>query len=160
MSHVPPTIRPARPADHERIIAIVDEWWGRPIRAALPSLFLEHFFTTSRIAERNGLLVGFVIGFCSPSIPNEAYVHFLGVAPNERGRGLARHLYQEFFTMAQADGRTVIRAITSPVNAASIAFHRQMGFTVTMPQPDSAADTPMVRFRLDLSPEPRPGPER
>jgi ribosomal protein S18 acetylase RimI-like enzyme len=145
-----PIIRPARPADHDRIVRVVDEWWGRPIRDALPSLFLEHFFTTSRIAERDGSLVGFVIGFCSPSVPDEAYIHFLGVAPNERGQGLARHLYQKFFQLARANGRTVVRAITSPVNTASIAFHRRLGFTVTMPGPDRADGRPMVRFRLDL----------
>jgi hypothetical protein len=68
MIHTPPMIiRSARPADHNRIIAVVDQWWGRPIRATLPHLFLEHFFATSRIAEQDGSLVGFVISFCSPS---------------------------------------------------------------------------------------------
>ncbi|MDQ1288415.1 MAG: hypothetical protein QG622_1980 [Actinomycetota bacterium] len=47
-------IRPASPSDHERIAGVVDEWWGRPVSGAVPRLFLEHFFATSRIAERDG----------------------------------------------------------------------------------------------------------
>jgi L-amino acid N-acyltransferase YncA len=38
--------------------------------------------------------------------------------------------------MARADGRTVVSAITAPVNATSIAFHRSMGFEVTGPVAD------------------------
>ncbi len=31
-----PTIRPAVPADYDAIVAVADEWWGRPIVAVLP----------------------------------------------------------------------------------------------------------------------------
>ena len=35
--------------------------------------------------------------------------------------------------MAAKDGRRVVRAVTAPVNSASIAFHAAMGFIVTGP---------------------------
>ena len=130
------TLRTARPDDHDAVVRVVDEWWGRPIANVLPRLFLDHFHTTSLIAERDGALVGFLIGFHSPSARHQAYVHFVGVAPAVRGAGLARRLYEAFFAAAVRDGCTQVRAITSPVNTGSVAFHRAMGFTVAGPVPD------------------------
>ena len=58
----------------------------------------------------------------SPSLPDAAYIHFVGVHPQFRGNGLARALYQRFFELAAADGRLVVRAVTAPGNTQSIAF--------------------------------------
>jgi predicted GNAT superfamily acetyltransferase len=122
-------IRTARPSDYERVIAVVDDWWGgRPMRPLLPRLFLEHFADTSLVAEDDGELVGFLVGFVSPSRPDEAYVHFVGVRPDRRGGGLARAFYERFFERARAEGRTVVRCVTSPANEGSVAFHRKLGF--------------------------------
>jgi predicted GNAT superfamily acetyltransferase len=127
------SLRTARAADYDGIIAVVDDWWGRPVHRALPRLFLDHFHDTSFIAERSGDLAGFLVGFGSPAQRDCAYIQFAGVAPDERRSGLARVLYQAFFDMAAKDGRRVVRAVTAPVNSASIAFHAAMGFTVTGP---------------------------
>jgi predicted GNAT superfamily acetyltransferase len=128
------TLRTARAADYDSIIAVVDGWWGRPVHRALPRLFLDHFHGTSLIAERSGCeLAGFLVGFCSPAQRDCAYIQFVGVAPETRKSGLARLLYQAFFDMAAKDGRRVVRAVTAPVNSASIAFHAAMGFAVTGP---------------------------
>ena len=107
------TLRTATAADFDPIIAVVDDWWGRPIRQALPRVFLDHFHATSTIAEADGALAGFLIGFLSPSQPDAAYIHFIGVDPARRGNGLARTLYERFFALAAADGRSVVRAITA-----------------------------------------------
>ncbi|MEU4625664.1 GNAT family N-acetyltransferase [Actinoplanes sp. NPDC023801] len=124
----------ARPADYDEIIAVVDDWWGRPIAGSLPRLFLDHFHRTSLIArDSGGALAGFLVGLHSPSLTGRAYIHFVGVAPTARGSGLGRRLYEEFFARARAAGCTGVGAITAPVNTGSIAFHRSMGFTVTGP---------------------------
>ncbi|MEV4072879.1 GNAT family N-acetyltransferase [Nonomuraea fuscirosea] len=128
-----PTLRQAAPGDYDAIAAVVDGWWGRPILPALPRVFLDHFHRTSLIAEDAGALAGFLIGFPSPSQPDEAYIHFVGVAPGARKSGLARVLYERFFGLAREHGRHVVRAITSPGNTGSVAFHRRMGFDVTGP---------------------------
>jgi predicted GNAT superfamily acetyltransferase len=130
------TVRAARPADYDAIIAVVDDWWGRAMSAGLPRLFLDHFFDTSLIAEHDGELAGFLIGFMSAAQPQQAYIHYLAVAPAWRRSGLARRLYEQFFDRARHDGRTVVKAITSPQNATSIAYHRAMGFTVSDPVKD------------------------
>jgi predicted GNAT superfamily acetyltransferase len=127
-------IRAARASDYDTIIAVVDDWWERPVHRALPRLFLDHFHDTSFIAERSGgELAGFLVGFGSPAQRDCAYIQFVGVAPEERRSGLARLLYQAFFEMAAKDSRRVVRAVTAPANSASIAFHAAMGFTVTGP---------------------------
>ena len=74
-------------------------------------------------------MVGFLNGFLSQTFPDEAYIHFVGVRPDRRGAGLATELYERFFTVARANGRTLVRCVTSPVNEGSIAFHRALGFT-------------------------------
>lgn len=130
------SVRTAVAADYDPIVAVVDDWWGRPVRQILPRMFLDHFHQTSFVAESGGQVAGFLIGFLSPSAPDEAYIHFVGVDPAMRGRGLARLLYERFFRLAAADGRHLVRAITSPVNSGSIAFHTAMGFTVTGPVAD------------------------
>lgn len=146
------TLRTATAADYDRIIAVVDDWWGRPIRHALPRVFLDHFHATSTVAESDGELAGFLIGFLSPSLPDAAYIHFVGVSPRLRGNGLARSLYERFFALAAADGRPVVRAITAPRNAASIAFHTAMGFNVSAPVHGyDGESSPKVIFERYLS---------
>jgi hypothetical protein len=72
-------VRGARPEDYDRIVALIDRWWGRPVSSSLPRLFLDHFWSTSRIAEDGQGLAGFLVAFVSPSQPLLAYVHFVGV---------------------------------------------------------------------------------
>jgi len=123
-------IRHARPSDYGRVIARVNVWWGgREMAPMLPKLFFLHFDGTSFVADReDGELAGFLVGFLSQSNDEEAYVHFVGVAPEERGSGLGRTLYERFFEAVRAEGRTVVRCVTSPSNQASLSFHRALGF--------------------------------
>jgi len=79
----------------------------------LPRLFFEHFTDTSFAAERDGKLARFLAGFISQSRPGEAYIHFAGVDPAERGSGLGRLLYEAFFAAAEARGCVLVRAVTS-----------------------------------------------
>ena len=122
-------IRHAEPADYARVIGVVDAWWGgRPMAAMLPKLFFVHFRDTSFVAEDDGEVVAFLCGFRSQTFDDEAYIHFVGVDPAQRGSGLARQLYERFF--AAVEPRRVVRAVTSPQNETSLAFHRALGFEV------------------------------
>jgi len=125
-----PTVRQAEPADYPRVIGVVDDWWGgRRMAPMLPKLFFVHFRDTSFVAEEDGRIVGFLCGFRSQTFADEAYIHFVGVDPAARGGGIARTLYELFF--AAIAPRTVVRAVTSPANERSIAFHRALGFDVS-----------------------------
>jgi ribosomal protein S18 acetylase RimI-like enzyme len=122
-------IRALEPADHARVIAVVDEWWGgRQMAAMLPRLFFVHFRDTSFVAEDEGELAGFLCGFRSQTFDDEAYVHFMGVDPAQRGTGLGRTLYERFFEAVAP--RSTVRAVTSPLNEQSVAFHEAIGFHV------------------------------
>jgi ribosomal protein S18 acetylase RimI-like enzyme len=148
MSARPEPTRMARPDDYDAIAAVVNDWWGRPVLPALPRLFLDHFYRTSLVVDDPGgpnrpdgpggpqELRAFLIGILSPSEPDHAYIHFVGVSPAARQRGLARQLYAEFFALARGDGRQFVSAVTAPVNGDSIAFHRSLGFAVTGPVAD------------------------
>jgi GNAT superfamily N-acetyltransferase len=122
-------IRQLSTADYPFVISVIDRWWGGRLMAEqLPRLFFEHFTDTSFAADRDGRLAGFLAGFISQSRPGEAYIHFVGVDPAERGSGLGRLLYEAFFRAARDRGCVLVRAVTSPVNRGSVAFHRRMGF--------------------------------
>ena len=101
-------IRHAEPADYGRVIARVNTWWGgREMAPMLPRLFFVHFEGTSYVVDdEDGQLAAFLIGFLSQTDPEEAYVHFVGIAPERRGEGLGRRLYERFFADAAAHGRT------------------------------------------------------
>jgi ribosomal protein S18 acetylase RimI-like enzyme len=123
-------IRPAESADYPRVHAVIDDWWGgRPMAAMLPKLFFVHFRDTSFVAEDDdGSLAGFLCGFRSQTYADEAYIHFVGVDPGRRAAGLGRALYERFFEAVRE--RSVVRAVTSPLNERSVAFHQALGFEV------------------------------
>ncbi len=134
------SVRCLEPDDYAPTIAVVDAWWGgRRMRDMLPKLFFVHFRPTSFAAEVDGRLAGFLCGFVSQTDPAVAYVHFVGVDPGLRGAGVGRSLYARFFEAARAAGCREARAVTSPLNAASVTFHRRIGFDV-MPGPAQSAD--------------------
>ena len=131
-------IRQPRPDDHATLIAAIREWWGdsrtpaeaHELSRQLPKLFLKHFAGTSLLMEGDDGVEGFLIGFHSADHADESYIHVIGVHPERRKDGVARQLYEHFFAEAAAAGRARVRAITSPGNKGSIAFHRSMGFTL------------------------------
>jgi GNAT superfamily N-acetyltransferase len=123
-------------ADHQRLVACIRTWWGgsrtpeqaRELSLLLPRLFLQHFAGTSLVLEGPEGIEGFLVGLHSYDRPEEAYIHFVGVHPDRRGEGVGRRLYARFFADARAAGRRQVRAITSPDNITSVAFHRALGF--------------------------------
>jgi ribosomal protein S18 acetylase RimI-like enzyme len=143
--------RPARPEDYDAIAAVLDTWGGRPVLGVLPRLYFDLFHRTSLVVDGATGPEAFLVGILSPADPAQAYIHFVGVAPTARQRGLGRALYEQFFALARADGRREVSAITAPVNARSIAFHESMGFSVTGPIPGhNGPGTSMMLFRRPL----------
>jgi ribosomal protein S18 acetylase RimI-like enzyme len=138
--------RTATEADYPAVAAAIQAWWTLPgfdseaaarERAALvPRLWLQHFASTSTVVEHEGALAGFLIGMRSQDRADEAFIHFVGVAPAFRRTGLGRRLYERFFVQRRAEGPRLVRCVTSPTNTASIAFHQAMGFTIGDTRPD------------------------
>jgi ribosomal protein S18 acetylase RimI-like enzyme len=144
-------VRHAEPADYGRVIEVIDQWWGgRAMAAMLPKLFFVHFRDTSFVAEDDEGLAGFLCGFRSQTYDDEAYIHFVGVDPDRRAAGLGRALYERFFEAIAP--RTVVHAVTAPVNERSVAFHRALGFDVERVDEDyDGRGEARVLLRKDLA---------
>ncbi|MFH8445273.1 GNAT family N-acetyltransferase [Streptomyces sp. NPDC018026] len=131
-------VRQALVTDHRTIVECVRRWWGdsrtpeqaHELSLLLPKLFLQFFSGTSLVLEDDTGIRAFLVGFYSADDEDEAYIHFVGVDPALRGQGVARGLYTTFFQRAAEAKRRHVRAITSPANTGSIAFHRAMGFVL------------------------------
>ncbi|KKM10700.1 hypothetical protein SY88_13335 [Clostridiales bacterium PH28_bin88] len=124
-------IRLVNDSDYTEVVSVIDEWWGgRHMSDMLPKLFFVHFKDTSFIAEEYGKLLAFLVGFVSQAHPNEAYIHFVGVHPDYRGKGIARKMYEGFFHKVIQRGCDTVRCVTSPINKISIALHTRMGFQI------------------------------
>ncbi|MFC8566135.1 GNAT family N-acetyltransferase [Streptomyces sp. NPDC057245] len=131
-------VRQALVTDHRTIVECVRRWWSdsrtpeqaHELSLLLPKLFLQFFAGTSLVLEDDTGIRAFLVGFYSADNENEAYIHFVGVDPALRGQGVARGLYTTFLQRAAEAERRHVRAITSPANTGSIAFHRAMGFAV------------------------------
>ncbi|MCQ6563794.1 GNAT family N-acetyltransferase [Paenibacillus mendelii] len=124
-------IRNVKSSDFSVISPLINEWWGgRQMSDMLPKLFFVHFHDTSFIAEKDGVTVGFLVGFLSQSNSNVAYIHFVGVHPEYREHHVGKRLYNEFFNVVKKNNRNIVRAVTSPSNKVSIAYHTKMGFMI------------------------------
>ncbi|WP_283152543.1 GNAT family N-acetyltransferase [Guptibacillus hwajinpoensis] len=124
-------IRHVKQSDYYVISPLINEWWnGGQMIDKLPKMFFDHFTNTSFIAEENGEIAGFLIGFLSQTHLEEGYIHIAGVHPSYRGSHIGRQLYESFFQTMKAYGRSLVRCVTSPDNKNSIAYHFRMGFEI------------------------------
>jgi ribosomal protein S18 acetylase RimI-like enzyme len=137
-------IRNLQPEDYDPIIINLNDWWGgRQISHALPRLFFDHFNDTSFVIEQDDQIIGFLVGFLSPSLPDEAYIHFIGVHPDYRKQGIAKTLYDHFFNLMRKNNRSIVHCVTAPINKVSIAYHTRMGFQIK-PQDHEMDGTPFI----------------
>jgi ribosomal protein S18 acetylase RimI-like enzyme len=130
-------IRGITKADFDHIVSVLDRWWGGPAGERAHPVFFYELGDEALIAEEDGEVVGFLLGFVAPSEPKTAYVHLSGIHPEHRRQGVGKKLYQAFLSRAKAAGVTRAKAITTVGNEASRRFHEAMGFTVTT-DPDYA----------------------
>lgn len=114
-------------ADYDQIIQDIESFWGSTRTLGLHQPFLIHEFGNTAFVIKDGNMVAaYLFGFLAQTGPT-AYTHLIAVRPEYRREGLAARLYDYFIQFAQAQGCTRMKAITSPTNAASIAFHTRIG---------------------------------
>jgi ribosomal protein S18 acetylase RimI-like enzyme len=124
-------IRNIQPADHKPIVEVMPKWWGgRDLSASLLKIFFIHCQNTCFIAEEENEITGFLVGFLSQYIQDEAYIQLAGVHPNCRKQGVGKRLYQEFYTVCKSNSVSIVKSCTSPQNTLSIAFHQRLGFAI------------------------------
>ncbi|MFC3961435.1 diaminobutyrate acetyltransferase [Nocardia jiangsuensis] len=85
-------------------------------------LWCRDFPATSVVAEVDGEVVGFVIGFVRPKAPDTVFVWQVAVDPSQRGRGTGTALLHKLLDDTAAAGVSILETTVSPDNEASIAM--------------------------------------
>lgn len=113
------------------------------------ALYVHEFGGTSVLGERDGRILGYLLGFVSEH--REGYIHAVAVRPEARGESLARTMYERFEQRARERGATGLKAITAPENTGSRAFHEAMGFSVEKVEGYSPSAGARIVFRRALA---------
>ena len=117
--------------DFDQILTEFNEFWDSDRTPALHHPTLINEFGNSAFVIREGQkVVAYLFGFLSQTSPI-GYIQLLSVRQGYRKQGLARRLYDHFTGFALVHGCTKLKAITSPVNTLSIAFHKSIGMMPT-----------------------------
>jgi GNAT superfamily N-acetyltransferase len=124
--------------DYFQILEALDQFWdGRDTRH-LHHPFLIHEFGNSALVIRRGpQVVAYLFGFVSQTEP-VGYIHAVAVHASARRQGLAQQLFGQFVEFTRRHGCKHIKAITTPSNAGSIAFHKSLGMQL-LGEPNSDA---------------------
>jgi GNAT superfamily N-acetyltransferase len=128
-------VRRITKADFDRIVEVIDHWWGGPIGTFAHPIFFYELGDQALVVEQGSELVGFLLGFVAPGAEPGAemrtgYVHLVGIHPDYRRRGVGRRLYDRFTEECRAAGCVRMKAITTPGNEGSIRFHVAVGWNV------------------------------
>lgn len=120
----------------------------RDLRSLHLLALVQEFGSTCLVARAEDGIRGYVFGFVTPDATG--YVHLLATRDDTRGSGLGRRLYAAFAEAAERQGARRLKAITSVGNTGSIAFHRRVGFDVSVIDDYNGPGRPMAVFRRDL----------
>lgn len=118
---------PCTSADFAEILRDLPDFWGSDrARAVHHPMFLHEFGDSAWVIRDAGRVVAYLFGFLAQTAP-VGYIHLVAVRKAYQGQGLGRRLHLHFAEFARQHGCKALKAITSPGNAASIAFHRTLG---------------------------------
>jgi ribosomal protein S18 acetylase RimI-like enzyme len=125
---VPSEPRLATRQDFDQIVASLSDFWeDRDVTHLHHPTAIEEFGDSALvIGDPRGRVAAYLFGMIVGQ-QGVGYVHVVAVRDDQRGKGYGRCLYDAFCELAAARGCTRIKAITTPSNAGSIAFHESMG---------------------------------
>ena len=117
-------------ADYDQIITDMADFWNSShidnLKRQHNPVFFYEFGNTAFVIKESNKVIGYLFGLYSQITPT-AYVKFVGVRSSHRKRGVGRALYEYFIDVAKRQGSSELKAITSPNNKISIAFHQSLG---------------------------------
>jgi GNAT superfamily N-acetyltransferase len=132
-------VRRITKGDFDRIVEVIDHWWGGPIGTFAHPIFFYELGGDALIALEDGEMIGFLLGFIVAGSTNgrsgaaelkTGYVHLVGIHPDYRRRGVGRLLYDRFMEDCRGAHCVGMKAITTPGNEVSIRFHVALGWDV------------------------------
>ncbi|MFJ6463983.1 GNAT family N-acetyltransferase [Streptomyces sp. NPDC091387] len=142
-------IAPADTADIHQVLDDHHRYWGeRDLRSLHLLALVREFGSTCLVARAEDGIHGYVLGFVTPA--GTGYVHLIATRDDARGTGLGRRLYAAFAEAALRHGARRLKAITSPGNTGSIAFHRRLGFDAETVEDYDGPGRTMVVFHRPL----------
>ncbi|KUM70470.1 GNAT family N-acetyltransferase [Streptomyces griseorubiginosus] len=136
-------------SDLHQVLADHARYWGeRDLRALHLTALVQEFGSTCLVARAEDGIQGYLFGFVTPD--RTGYVHLIATRDDTRGTGLGRTLYEAFTAAARSQGAVRLKAITTPANTGSLAFHRSLGFQDRLVEDYDGPDRPRVVFTRDL----------
>ncbi len=140
-------------ADFDRIVEVIDQWWGGPVQTSAHPIFFYELGERALVAEKEGRIVGFLLGFLSNSQVRTGYVHLVGIDPEFRRRGVGALLYGEFIETCREAGCKKMKAISTRGNEESVRFHAALGWDSKEVDDYAGPGRKRVVFSRDLSAE-------
>jgi GNAT superfamily N-acetyltransferase len=125
-------VRRITKADFDRVVEVIDHWWGGPIGTFAHPIFFHELGNHALVVETGDEMIGFLLGFPvdAGDGTRTGYVHLVGIHPDYRRRGVGRRLYDRFTEECRAVGCVRMKAITTPGHEGSIRFHVALGWNV------------------------------
>jgi len=105
---------------------LADFWDGREVRHLHHPMLIHEFGNSAFVIREGAVVAAYLFGFISQVEP-VGYVHLIAVRGSARRRGLGELLFGHFVEHARQQGCLHTKAITTPSNAGSIAFHKSLG---------------------------------
>jgi len=105
---------------------LADFWDGREVRHLHHPMLIHEFGNSAFVIHDGAVVNAYLFGFLSQVEP-VGYVHLVAVRASARRRGLGELLFGHFVEFARQQGCRHVKAITTPSNAGSIAFHKSLG---------------------------------
>lgn len=115
-------------SDFDHVVEVIDRWWGGPIGTFAHPIFFYELGEYALVAEEDGVVIGFLLGFIANAPVKTGYVHLVGIHPDHRRKGVGRALYQTFSEKCLAAQCVRLKAITTHGNEGSIRFHQALGW--------------------------------
>jgi GNAT superfamily N-acetyltransferase len=113
--------------DYDQILDDLAAFWdGRDTRHLHHPILVREFGNSAFVVHDGDTVVGYLFGFVSQTEP-VGYLHLIAVRSSARRQGLGEMLFARFVDFARRHGCKHIKAITTPANAGSIAFHKSLG---------------------------------
>jgi ribosomal protein S18 acetylase RimI-like enzyme len=123
----PIEISTCTPQDYMQILEELSEFWdGRDMRQLHHPFLIHEFGNSAFVTRDDSRVLAYLFGFVSQTAP-VGYVHAIAVRASARRRHLAQHLFDHFVQFSRRHGCKHVKAITTPSNAGSIAFHKSLG---------------------------------
>lgn len=111
---------------HQILDDLADFWDGRQVRHLHHPMLIHEFGNSAFVIRDDAVVAAYLFGLIS-QVESVGYVHLIAVRSSARRRRLGERLFGHFVEFARSKGCRHVKAITTPSNAGSIAFHKSLG---------------------------------